>query len=139
MDAPPRTTALLHRMPSTREDVTAVVAGAIGGVLDAGKVTASTVADGAESAARALAHRVVGDAVAKPRPIGDQRLLADALAAKPEHNLAGIAVGSALALRTLKRLGPLAKLTKRSPAWLAISALPAFAASVTRGADELAL
>jgi len=120
-------------------DVGAIVSAAVKSVVDAGKVSATTVADGAESAARALAQRVVGGRVARPRPVADRRELASALATPPSTNLLGNAVATAVAMKALKRLRPLAKLTKRSPMWLAVSALPAFTASVAHGSEELAL
>ena len=124
---------------ATTHDVAAVVQDAIGAMVDAGKVSAGVVADGAERAARALSRRVITGAVAAPRPVGDERLLASALSVRPSANIAGGMVGAVLGLRALKRIGPLARLTKRSPLWLAVSALPAFTASVTHGSDEMAL
>jgi len=120
-------------------DVKAVVQSAVGAVGKAGTLSAGAVSDAAEGAARALARRTITSAVAEPKDVPSEKELARALAARPPGPTLGGATAAALAARAATRFGPFRFFAKKTPMWLVAAAVPAFYASVTRGAYELGL
>ncbi|HVE45228.1 MAG TPA: hypothetical protein VNA57_00575 [Acidimicrobiales bacterium] len=105
----------------------------------AGSVSLTAVGDTLESPARGLAGRITAGAVSQPRSVASQADLAAALADQPRAPQLGGATGAALAAKVAKRVGPLRFLARRTPLWLVVTAAPALHASVSLGAEELAL
>lgn len=112
---------------------------AITSVGRAGTVSLGAVGDAAEGPGRALAARITAGAFTSPKPVPDRAALAAALEEQPRSPLLGGATGAAMAAKVARRVGPLRFLARRTPMWLVITAAPAIHASVTRGAEELAL
>lgn len=112
---------------------------AVTSVARAGTVSLGAVGDAVEAPGRALAGRITAAAVARPRPVADRAGLAAALEEQPRSPLLGGSTGAAVAAKVAGRVGPLRFLARRTPMWLVVTAIPAVHASVTRGADELAL
>jgi hypothetical protein len=129
--------------PSDDGSVAAGVAGVVRSALDAaskaGTISVSGLTDALERAGRSLSRRVVEGAETRRPPIADRAALATALADKPPAPALAGATAAAVALRVATRFKPLSALAKRSPMWLLAAAVPALAASVTRGADELGM
>lgn len=115
------------------------VRAAVSSVGRAGSVSLGAVADAAEGPGRALAGRIAANAVDRPRPVPERAALADALSEHPKSPLLGGSTGAAVAAKVARRVGPLRFLARRTPMWLVVTAVPAMHASVTRGAEELAL
>ena len=105
----------------------------------AGTVSLTAAADAAEGPGRNLAGRIAARAVSQPRPVVHPDDLAAALDEQPRSPLLGGATGAALAAKVAGRVGPLRFLARRTPLWLIVTAAPALHASVSRGAEELAL
>jgi len=105
----------------------------------AGTVSLSAAGEAVEAPGRALAGRIAAAAVSQPRPVADRTDLAAALDEQPRSPLLGGATGAAMAAKVARRVGPLRFLARRTPMWLVITVGPALHASVTRGAEELAL
>jgi len=120
-------------------DVRELVENAVGAVGRAGVTSAAGVADAVEGAGRSLARRVVSGALTQPRAVPDRKRLAEALAERPATPFLASGTAAAVASRILRRVAPLRFMTRRMPAFLLASAVPAFVASVQRGADELGL
>ena len=112
---------------------------AVGSVGRAGSVSLSALGDAAEAPGRALAGRIAANAVAQPRPVAERAALVGALSEQPSSPLLGGSTGAAVAAKVAGRIGPLRFLARRTPMWLIVTAVPAMHASVTRGAEELAL
>lgn len=140
--------------PGVDQAVHGVVHTALDTMSRAGTVSLAALGDALESAARALTRRVVARAVeSTPRggPAGandssksagtlvDQSVLAESLDAGPTAPMVGPATVAALALKFGGRFRRLKFLAKRSPAFLAATAIPVLVASVTRGAHELGM
>jgi hypothetical protein len=121
------------------DDVRELVAAALTAVGRAGTTSAASLADTVEGAGRSLTRRVVSGALDAPRPVGDRRLLADALAARPATPVLASATGAALVARSLSRFRLLNFLSRRTPMWIMAGLVPALIASVSRGADELGM
>ncbi|MGI8684880.1 MAG: hypothetical protein ACR2MO_07305 [Acidimicrobiales bacterium] len=119
--------------------VRAMVRTAIGAVGRAGSTSLSAAGDVLEVPGRALAGRIAASAVSHPRPVAERPDLVNALEENKRSPLLGGATGAALATRVARRVGPLRFLARRTPMWLAITAVPAVHASVARGAEELAV
>lgn len=119
--------------------VRSFVRAAVGAAGRAGSVSLGTLGDALEGPGRALSARTVASVVDAPRPVAERSDLADALGEQPRSPLLGGATGAALAARVARKVGPLRFLARRTPMWLVITAVPALHASVSRGADELAL
>lgn len=105
----------------------------------AGSSSVTAVGDAVESPCRKLARRIATTAVDQPKPVAGRSDLADALEAQPRSPLLGGATGAAVVAKVAGRVGPMRFLARRTPMWLVITAVPAVHASVTRGAEELAL
>ena len=105
----------------------------------AGTFSFAAVGDAAEGPGRNLAGRIAVSAVSQPRPVADVNDLAAALDAQPRSPLLGGATGAAVVAKVAGRVGPLRFLARRTPMWLVVTVAPAVHASVTRGAEELAL
>jgi hypothetical protein len=129
--------------PADDDSVAAGVAGVVRSALDAaskaGTISISGLTDALERTGRSLSRRVVEGAETRRPPIADRAALAKALADKPPAPALAGATAAAVALRVASRFRPLGVLAKRSPMWLLAAAVPALAASVTRGADELGM
>lgn len=128
---------------AAKDEVLRVVQAAVDALGRAGSASVGTVADtvanAVEGAGRSLTRRMVSDAVASPRAVGDRDALARALAERrPLPGLGGATV-AALGLRVAGRVRGLRFLARRTPMWLLATAVPALVASVSRGADELGL
>jgi hypothetical protein len=121
------------------EDVRGVVAAAVAAVGRAGTDSAASIADAVEGAGRSLTRRVVSGALEAPRPVGDRRQLAEALAARPATPIVASATGAALVARALSRFRLLNFLSRRTPMWIMAGVVPTLIASVSRGADELGM
>jgi hypothetical protein len=121
------------------DDVVRVVEAAVDAVGRAGATSAGAVADAVEGAGRSLTRRMVVDAVATPRAVGERNSLARALAERPAMPALGGATIAALGLRAAARMPRLGFLARSTPLWLLATAVPALVASVSRGADELGL
>lgn len=121
------------------DEVMGVVQAAVDALGRAGTASVGAVTDAVEGAGRALTRRMVGDAVTSPRAMADQQTLARALSARPKAPALAGATVAALGLRVAGRFRRLGFLTRRTPMWLLATAVPALAASVARGADELRL
>ena len=138
---PPRTD---HAPPLATDDgsvadaVTGVVRSAVDALSKAGTVSAAALSDALESAGRSLSRRVVAGAATR-RGMGDRDTLARALADRPHTPVLASATGAALAVKVVSRFKRLGFLAKKSPMWLLATAVPALAASVSRGADELGM
>lgn len=122
----------------------AEVASLIRALVDAanrgGVTSVSTAGDAVEGAARALVRRVVVGAIEDPRPVPDQATLLRALSQRSGRPGLGGASAAAIGTRVARRVaGPARFAARRTPMWLAVTALPAVYASVTHGAEELAL
>lgn len=120
-------------------DVRAVVENAISAVGRAGTISAAGLADAVEGAGRSLSRRAVDKAIDDVPAVGDRKRLANALADRPATPFIASGTAAAVSSRILRRVGPLRFLTRRTPAFLLASAVPALVASVSRGADELGL
>lgn len=105
----------------------------------AGTVSLSAVGDAVEAPGRVLAARIAAAAVRQPRPVADRAGLVAALEERPRSPLLGDSTAAAMAAKVARRVGPLRFLARRTPIWLVVTAVPAIHASVTHGADELAL
>jgi hypothetical protein len=116
-----------------------VVAAVLAAIGRAGTISAANIADAAEGAGRSLTRRVVSGALDAPRPVGDQRRLADALASRTATPVVASATGAALMARSLSRFRLLNFLSRRTPMWIVAGLVPALVASVSRGADELGM
>lgn len=136
--------------PSATPPRTASGQGIAGAILDllraavtsvgrAGTVSLAAVGEAVEVPGRALAGRIASSAVAHPRPISHHTDLAAALKDHPRSPLLGGSTAAALAAKVAGRVGPLRFLARRTPMWLVVTAVPALHASITRGAEELAL
>jgi hypothetical protein len=121
------------------EDVRELVAAVLAALGRAGTNSAASLADAAEGAGRSLTRRVVSGALDAPRPVGDQRQLADALASRTATPVVASATGAALVARSLSRFRVLNFLSRRTPMWIVAGFVPALIASVSRGADELGM
>ena len=121
------------------DDVREVVVAAVAAVGRAGTSSAAGIADAVEGAGRSLTRRVVSGALDAPRPLGDERRLAEALAARPATPVVASATGAALVARSLSRFRVLNFLSRRTPMWIMAGLVPALIASVSRGADELGM
>ena len=119
--------------------VGAVVRAAVGAARRAGTFSTSSIAEAIEAPVRALSRRAVSRAVAQPEPVSNMTKLADALGERSKAPLLGGATATALAAKVARRIGPLRFLARRTPMWIVAAAIPALHASITRGADELAL
>ena len=104
-----------------------------------GPGAATSALDVVEGAARALVRKVVQDALAEPRPVEDRRRLAKALRAKSSGPALGASTAVAFGTRLARRMGPARFAARRTPLWLAVTALPSVYASITRGTEELTL
>jgi hypothetical protein len=120
------------------DEVQGVVQTALDAVARAGTVSAAGVTDALENAGRSLSRRVVARAAGR-EAMADRHALAHALADKPRIPALGSATLAALALKVASRFRALGFLARRTPAFLLATAVPALAASVSRGADELGL
>ncbi|MEA2716339.1 MAG: hypothetical protein QOI99_656 [Actinomycetota bacterium] len=117
----------------------AVVKGLKTALGRAGSLTATGLGEAVEVPARALTRRAAETAVAAPRPLAEERALARALAERPGTPAIGSAAATALAAKVAQRFGRLKFLARRTPMWVVAAAGPALYASVTRGADEIAM
>jgi hypothetical protein len=120
-------------------DIRELVENAVGAVGRAGVTSAAGVADAVEGAGRSIARRMVSAALTQPRHVPDRKKLAAALAEKPSTPFLASGTAAALAGRFMRHVGPLKFVSRRTPAFLLASAVPALVASVQRGADELGL
>jgi hypothetical protein len=140
----PAPTGTDHAPPLATDDasvadaVTGVVRSAVDALSKAGTVSAAALSDALESAGRSLSRRVVAGAATR-RGMGDRDTLARALADRPHTPVLASATGAALAVKVVSRFKRLGFLAKKSPMWLVATAVPALAASVSRGADELGM
>jgi hypothetical protein len=123
---------------SVDDAVGRVVHSAVEALSKAGTVSASALSDALENAGRSLSRRVVAGA-ADRRGMGDRDALARALADRPHTPVLASATTAALAIKVASKFKRLGFLAKRSPMWLLATAVPALAASVGRGADELGM
>ena len=105
----------------------------------AGSLSVTAVGDSVEGPGRSLARRIATTAVNQPKPVAGHSDLRAALEAPPRSPLLGGATGAAMVAKVAGRVGPMRFLARRTPMWLVITAVPAVHASVTRGAEELAL
>lgn len=112
---------------------------AVTSVGRAGVGSLAAVGDAAEGPGRALAGRIAASAVARPRPVAERAALVGALSRGPTAPLLGGSTGAAAVVKVAGRVGPLRFLARRTPLWLVVTAVPAVHASVSRGAEELAL
>jgi hypothetical protein len=124
---------------SASKEVQGVVRAAVDALGRAGSASAGAMSGAVEGAARSLTRRMVVDAVSSPRRVDDREALARALAARPVSPALAGATAAALGLRLARRFRRLGFLARRTPMWLAATAVPALLASVSRGADELGL
>jgi len=99
----------------------------------------AAVGEAAEGPGRTLAGRIAVNAVSQPRPVAHVDDLTAALDAQPRSPLLGGATGAAMLAKVAGRVGPLRFFARRTPMWLVVTVAPAVHASVTRGAEELAL
>jgi hypothetical protein len=125
--------------PGFADDVGGVVRTAVDAVGRAGTISASALTDALESAGRSLARRAVAGAATEGKDMADPAALRTALADKPRLPALGSATTAAVALKFVSRFRRLGFLATRTPAFLVAAAIPAFVASVTRGADELGM
>ncbi|HVM02741.1 MAG TPA: hypothetical protein VM263_08725, partial [Acidimicrobiales bacterium] len=116
-----------------------LVRAAVTSVGRAGAVSLAAVGDAAEAPGRALAGRIAAAAVARPRAVAERAALVGALSRGPTAPLLGGSTGAAAVAKVAGRVGPLRFLARRTPLWLVVTAVPAVHASVSRGAEELAL
>lgn len=112
---------------------------AVTSVARAGSVSLGAVGDAVEAPGRALAGRIAAGAVSRPRPVMERAALVGALSEQPSAPLLGGSTAAAVAAKVAGRVGPLRFLARRTPIWLVVTAVPSVHASVTRGAEELAL
>lgn len=119
--------------------IRALVRTVVSSVGQAGTVSFSAIGDAAEGPGRNLAGRIATSAVRQPRPVAHRDDLAAALDEQPRSPLVGGATGAAVVAKVASRVGPLRFLARRTPMWLVVTLAPALHASVTRGAEELAL
>ncbi|HET6952596.1 MAG TPA: hypothetical protein VFI47_19600 [Acidimicrobiales bacterium] len=124
--------------PSVADAVATVVRRTVEVLPRVGTLTADGVRDAWEGAGRSLSRRVVAGAEAR-RGMGSADALARALAGTPQASLVAGGTVAVLALRLARRAERLGFLAKRTPFWLLATAVPALAASVRHGADELGL
>jgi hypothetical protein len=121
-------------------EVRALVRSGLDAMARAGELSAASVTDALENGGRSLARRVVtaaardGDA-----ELADRGRLEKALADKPAVTALGSATTAAMLVKFAGRFKRLGFLAKKTPAFLAVAAVPAVVASVTRGADELGM
>lgn len=95
--------------------------------------------DAVEAAGAALVQRVVDAAIAEPRDVPDHRRLVKALRQRSGGAGFGGTAAMGVASRVARRLGPARFVARRSPLWLAVTAVPAIYSSIGRGAEELSL
>jgi hypothetical protein len=124
---------------SVADEVREVVAAVLAAIGRAGTSSAANITETVEGAGRSLTRRVVSGALDAPRPVGDRRQLAEALAARPATPIVASATGAALVARSLSRFRVLNFLSRRTPMWIMAGLVPALIASVSRGADELGM
>jgi hypothetical protein len=127
------------RPPQDDSSARAVVNGLKVALGRAGSLGAAGLGEAVEVPARALTRRAAESAVAAPRPLAEERALARALAERPGTPAIGSAAATALAAKVAQRFGRLKFLARRTPTWVVAAAGPALYASVTRGADEIAM
>ena len=119
--------------------IRALVRTVVSSVGQAGTGSLSAIGEAAEGPGRTLAGRIATNAVRQPRPVAHRDDLAAALDEQPRSPLVGGATGAAAVAKVASRVGPLRFLARRTPMWLVVTLAPALHASVTRGAEELAL
>jgi hypothetical protein len=119
--------------------VVTLVKEVLGAIRRLAGASVTVVAEAVEAPSRALTQRVAANAVVNPRPVADPQALAAALARGPNAPALGSAAAAAFAARMARRFRRLGFLARRTPMWILAAAVPALHASVTRGAEEVAL
>jgi hypothetical protein len=141
--SPSEPAAIEQSTAAPEEDRTGILAAA-GGVVQAvvgtlskgGQASAAAVSRSTEGAATTLTKRVIRNAVAQPRDLGNTASLTQALATRPSGaTLAGPV--AAMAARAASKVSALRFLTKRAPMWMLATVVPALWSAVARGTNEL--